>query len=302
MCEVDQAEFVDLPDRAEPGGSVGAYKLEGVLGEGGMGVVLAGVHAFLGHAVAIKLMHRSIEDDPVVSRRFLAEARAAASIRHPNVVAVLDYGLLPDGRPFIVMERIDGESLERRLERDVRLEATAALLLARQIAAALAASHAHGVVHLDLKPANVILLDGSTDEAPRIKLIDFGAAARAGRLEDVALLVGTPAYMSPEHARGDPPDTRSDVYALGVMLFELLSGRRPFEYPDSWQTFRAHMLEPPPRIETATMPLPEAVQALVARALKKRPEERHQTADELIADIDVALRSTNRSAWLRWLP
>ncbi|HEY4117136.1 MAG TPA: serine/threonine-protein kinase, partial [Byssovorax sp.] len=262
----------------------------------------AGVHAFLGHRVAIKLLHRSMDEDPVVSRRFLSEARAAASIRHPNVVGVLDYGLLTDGRAFIVMDRIDGEPLEKRLERDVRLEATAALLLAREIAEALAASHAHGVVHLDLKPANVILLDGSTDGAPRIKLIDFGAAARAGRAEDVALLVGTPAYMSPEHARGEPPDPRSDVYSLGVVLFELLSGRRPFDFPDTWQTFRAHMFDPPPRVDTATTPLPEAVHALIARALKKKPDERHQTAEELIAEIDLALRTMSRSTWLRWLP
>jgi serine/threonine-protein kinase len=263
-----------------------------------MGRVIAGEHAFLGRPVAIKLLHRTLDQDPLAGRRFLGEARAASRIRHPGVVEILDYGVLDDGRPYMVMERLAGESLQDRLDRDKALDPVLALLMAREIAAALGAAHAGGVVRLDLKPANVILLEPPTPGPPRVKLIDFGAAVGTGLPSEE----GTPAYMSPEHACGEPADPRSDLYALGVVLFELISGDVPFRQSEALQVLRAHLVDPPPLVTSPMRQLPVAITRLVDRALAKKPAERHQSADDMIRDIDVALAALRRKDWLRWLP
>ena len=301
VCGLDGSSFIELVERPEPGGLIGAYRLGKVLGEGGMGVVIEAEHAFLGRRAAFKLLHRTMDQDPLAGRRFLAEARLASSTRHPNIVELLDYGLLDDGRPYIVMEHLMGEALEERLERTVTIAPEAALLVAREMAFALGAAHASGVVHLDLKPSNVILLTDSRDAAPRLKIIDFGAAAPTGS-SLVRELVGTPSYMSPEHARGDAVDARSDLYSLGVVLFEMISGDLPFPDGDPVEVLKAHLLEAPPAVSSPTQPLPKAVVSLVARALHKNPLERHQSSVELVADIDVALQALRRKEWLRWLP
>lgn len=300
-CDLDGGTVVEIVERPEPGGFIGGYRLGSELGEGGMGIVIAGEHAFLGRQVAIKLLHRTIDQDPFAGRRFLAEARAASSTRHPNIVDLLDYGLLDDGRPYIVMERLDGESLQDRLDRSTAIDPEEALLLAREIALALGAAHGGGVVHLDLKPSNVILLDESAPNTPRLKLIDFGAAARAGSTL-ARELVGTPAYMSPEHARGDTVDARSDLYSLGVVLFEMISGELPFPDDDPIGVLKAHLLDEPPSLSGLLESLPRSVSNLVSRMLQKNPSERHQNAHELVADIESALLSLRRKEWLRWLP
>jgi tRNA A-37 threonylcarbamoyl transferase component Bud32 len=301
-CELDGSDLVDVVDRPEPGGCIGVYRLGRKLGEGGMGTVIEGEHAFLGRRVAIKLLHRTMDQDPVVGRRFLSEARAASGIRHRGIVEIIDYGLLSDGRPYMVMERLEGESLEERIERGPPLDPVAALLLVHQIARALDAAHEGGIVHLDLKPANVFLVDTFDEGGPHLKLIDFGAATVAGCRAEDGVLVGTPSYMSPEHARGEPADCRSDLYALGVMMFELLSGRLPFEHENSREMLKAHLFEAPPRVTSPLGALPEPVTRLVDRALRKRVDERYQTAGELMAEIDRALVALRRGDWLSWLP
>ncbi|MEO7329872.1 MAG: protein kinase, partial [Minicystis sp.] len=157
-CEHDGGALLDVVDRAAPGGTVGPYLVHELLGRGSMGAVFAGEHALIGKPVAIKVLHRSLAEDPAVARRFLTEARAASRLRHPNVVEVTDYGLLDDGYPFMVMERLMGESVEDRLVRETVLPPLAALLIARAVADALAAAHEAGVLHNDLKCANVLLL------------------------------------------------------------------------------------------------------------------------------------------------
>jgi serine/threonine-protein kinase len=240
-------------------------------------------------------------EDPLAGRRFLAEARAATAIRHPSIVDISDYGLLADGRPYIVMERLDGESLQDRLDRTRFLAPTSALLLAREIAWALGAAHDGGVVHLDLKPSNVILLEGFDEAEPKIKLIDFGVAARAGTTTD-GDVSGTPEYMSPEQVRGEPADQRNDLYALGVVLYEMLSGQVPFESMNVWNVLRQHLVDEPPPVTSPVSQLPEAVVRVVKRALRKNPDERHQSASELVGEIDAALSALERKEWLKWLP
>jgi len=266
-----------------------------------MGFVISGEHALLGKPVAIKLLHRTMDQDPLAGRRFLAEARATSWIRHPNIVDVIDYGLLADGRPYIVMERLEGESLQDRLDRTSVIEPVLALLLAREIALALGAAHEGGVVHLDLKPSNVVLLDALDESAPRIKLIDFGVAERVGTRPGEEL-TGTPAYMSPEHARGDPADGRSDLYALGIIMYEMLTGTVPFTGANIWAILKAHMLDEPPIVFSPIRQLPEAVVNVVSRALRMNADERHQSASELVAEIDRGLVSLRRKEWQRWLP
>lgn len=297
-CEVDQGKLIDIVERAEVGGFLGSYQIERLLGEGGMGRVFLARHGFLGHAAAIKLLHRTIQEDPLSGQRFLGEARVARRIHHTNVVQVLDYGLMTDGRPFMVMEYVDGMSLEDLLERDSSLEPTHALLLARDIAVGLAAAHACGAVHLDLKPPNVILTYGPDGTPSQVKLIDFGASVQVGAVGEE----GTPSYMSPEHACGEPTDARSDLYALGVVLFEMLSGVLPFVSEDTQSVLRAHVTQPAPTVTSPHRALPRAVTRLVARLLEKSPADRFPTASAFLEQVDVAIAALRRKDWLRWLP
>jgi serine/threonine-protein kinase len=172
-----------------------------------------------------------------------------------------------------------------------------------QLALGVEALHARGVVHRDLKPSNVILLEGSTDEAPRLKLVDFGAACLANAATDEGdAIIGTPAYMSPEHARGEPTDGRTDLYALGVVLFEMLTGTVPFDGDDAQEILLKHLSHPAPVPRAPTGPLPTAVTRVVARALRKSADERYQNADEMLADIERAIAALTRRDWRRWLP
>jgi serine/threonine protein kinase len=302
LCEVDGSALLDVTEDPIVGGTIGAYRVGEVLGAGQMGAVFAAVHAIIGRPVAIKVLHRSLAQNPLIVRRFLSEARAASRLRHGNVVAVTDFGLLRDARPFLVMERIAGAPLERRLEDGGALLPAAALLVAREIAWALDAAHAAGVVHNDLKPANVMLLDGSTDEAPRLKLVDFGAAAlREDMASEGGLTIGTPHYMSPERANGEAGDARSDLYALGVMLYEMLSGYVPLTGASPAAVLFAQVYHEPPLLKSPHGRLPGAVLALVERALQKKAASRHQTAGELAAGIDEALEAVRRRGWSRFL-
>lgn len=302
-CDRDGGALIEVADDPRPGGTVGAYRVHEKLGEGSMGSVLAGEHAIIGRPVAIKVIHRSLAETPAVARRFLCEARAASRLKHPNVVEVTDFGLLDDGRPFIVMERLAGESLERHIERAGALPPRAALLVAREVALALDAAHAAGVLHNDLKPGNVLLLDGATEDAPRVKLVDFGAAHLSGDVDSPdELVIGTPHYMSPERARGEPGDARADLYSLGIALHEMLSGEVPFLADSAHAVLLAQMRQIPPPPASPHGALPQRVTRLVARLLAKKPAERHQSARELVADIDGALEAVSRTGWRSWLP
>ena len=302
VCDVDGEPLLDVTDEPAVGGTIGVYRIGAQLGSGQMGTVFAAVHALIGRPVAVKVLHRSLAQNPVIARRFLTEARAASRLRHQGIVEVTDFGLLRDARPFLVMERIAGQPLDSRLERDGALLPRTALLFARDIAAALGAAHAAGVVHNDLKPANVMLLDGSTDETPRLKLVDFGAAAlREETVGESGPIIGTPHYMSPERANGQRGDARADLYALGVMLYEMIAGHVPHTGVCPAAVLYAHVWQEPPLLKSPHGRLPAAVLGLVSRALEKRPGARHQTAAELTADIGTALEALERSGWRRLL-
>jgi tRNA A-37 threonylcarbamoyl transferase component Bud32 len=303
VCEIDGGALADVEDDPSPGGVVGTYLVRARLGTGGSGAVFSAEHALIGRPAAVKVLRMSAAGAPLLARRFLSEARAACRVRHPNLVEVIDYGLLRDGRPFIVMERLAGEPLSARLARSGALAPLAALRLAREVALGLGAAHDSGVVHNDVKPSNIMLLEGSQDQAPRLKLIDFGAASPLGDAgDDGEWIVGTPGYLAPERVRGEPADGRADLYALGVVLYEMLSGSNPWKTIPSahlLQTIRA--LSPPPLTSPFGV-LPRPVIRLVARALAVEPDERHQTAREMAADLEHAALVLDREGFRRWLP
>jgi serine/threonine-protein kinase len=288
------------------GEHIGVYRLLGELGRGGTGVVYRAVHEALGRPVAIKVLHVDVAADPVASSRFIREARAASRARHPGIVDVFDFGTLPDGRSYLVMELISGRTLDE-LVTGGALDLMRATQLVRQIATALEAAHRAGVVHRDLKPANIFVLAEPALGDPVIKIADFGAAkveAGPGIAPSVSqgnLVFGTPYYMSPEHASGRPTDRRTDVYALGCVLFELISGQVPFTGETTFDIMTKQVNEPAPPLSSPFGPVPVALERVVARALAKGLEERYQSAAELAADLDLVVGVLRRAGWRRWL-
>ncbi len=286
-CDGCGALLVDVADDPTPGGYIGVYRVLNALGKGSMGEVFAGEHAIIGRPVAIKLLHQAWASRPGVGPHFLSEARAASRLRHPNLVEVTDFGLLSNGQPFIVMELLSGQPLSVRLKATGAMQPIVALRMAREVGLALAAAHEGGVLHNDLKPSNIMLTDGSCDEAPRLKLIDFGAASFAGSQGQTS--IGTPAYMSPERARDEAIDCRSDIYAAGIVLYEMLVGKPPFQGASSLEILHAHALIPPPTVTSPFGPLSERVVKLVMRCLAKSPDRRYQTARDVVTDVERAM-------------
>jgi serine/threonine-protein kinase len=274
----------------------GRYDVEAVLGRGGMGTVFRARHTTLGKLFAIKLLRREIASMPEAVTRFFQEAKVTATIRHDHVVDVVDFGEITSKdipslgaatQPYFVMEHLEGESLAELLMREGPLDAARAAPIFRQVAEALAAAHDKGVVHRDLKPDNVFLLAGPG--APRVKVLDFGVARVLGaaKLTNAGTVFGTPYYMSPEQAAGDPVDVRSDQYALGVVMYEALSGRVPFDADDYMGVLTKHVFVVPEPIHDIVRDRRAlgALGPIVMRCLEKRPECRYASASELAREL-----------------
>jgi serine/threonine protein kinase len=290
------------------GKTVGKVRIEREIARGGMAEVYLGTHLTLDRPVAVKVMHNYVEADPDLQSRFEREAKVVAGLRHPNIVQIFDYDT-EEGHPYIVMEYLMGPSLAVYLrelhKRGQRLEPIQIARLLITIATALDYAHEHGVVHRDIKPGNIILHNKSRNVPIEQHLTartepvitDFGLVriAQAATQTASGAVSGTPAYMSPEQAQGLKVDYRSDIYSLGVVLYEMLAGRMPFEGDTSWTLIFKHINEPPPAIEG----IQPAIQAVITRALAKKPEDRYQSARELAADYMEAIGLVSEASTLR---
>ena len=291
--EIDYSEVAREGERRRapsgdgPATSIGAYSGLERIGRGGMGEVYKAIHPRLGRPVAIKVLPSDLRDQPSSLRRFAREAQAMARLRHPNIVAIHDFGDAEE--PYIVMDFVAGETLAARLRARGRLTLAEALPLLADVAAALDHAHAAGIVHRDVKPANV-MIEPAADAIGRERavLMDFGVAHLSAALTQLTVsggVVGTLDYVSPEQVRGASDlDGRSDIYSLGVMAFEALTGRRPFVHQHAAAMVMAHLTTPPPDPRELAE-VPEAAAAAVLRALAKEPEERFPSAGAFIAAL-----------------
>ena len=282
---------------AGPGALLGGrYRLLRKVGAGGMGEVFEAEHALIHRRVAVKILQRNLASDPQAIERLQREAQSTSGLGHPNIVDTLDFGYSDDGQVFLVMEWLEGENLDQRLQRGP-IEITTALEIAAQAAAGLAEAHDHGVIHRDLKPANLFLVHDRRG-AMVVKVLDFGIAKLAiheTRLTGTGVLVGTPNYMAPEQAYGDPVDARADLYALGVILYEMVTGAVPFHADSPLAVLHQHtsrMPSPPSAVAPDRGISPE-VEVLVMRCLAKKPDDRFGSMHELAQAIDDLRRGTS---------
>jgi serine/threonine protein kinase len=292
VCPRDASPLIDaLDDGTDPllGTTLGdAYQIIRMVGEGGMGRVYEARHTRLSNKrFAVKMLHPEYARQPEVVARFQREAEAASGIGHPNVVDVYDVHHTEDGRPYLVGEFLEGEEFGDFLDRAGKIPTGLAVNIARQICEALAAAHARGVVHRDMKPENVFLT-GPLGH-PTVKVIDFGISkvgdAGGTALTRTGMIMGTPSYMAPEQARGEKVDLRADVYAVGGILYRSLTGRKPFDSDDPSATLTRVLTEEPERPRSIDPSIPQGLELVIQRAMAKEPQDRHASMADLQADL-----------------
>jgi serine/threonine-protein kinase len=263
----------------------GRYRLESKLGSGGMSTVYLAMDEVLDRPVAVKLLHREISEEADQLERFRREARAAARLSHPNLVGVIDAGE-DDGRPYIVFEYIEGQTLKRRIQEEDGLPVDEAVAYGIEIGRGLTAAHARKLVHRDVKPQNVLI-----DPEGRAKVTDFGIARslEAKGMTATGRVLGTTDYVSPEQAMGEDVDERSDVYSLGVVLYEMLTGEVPFQAETQVGVAMKHVNEPMPDVQTKRPEVSAVIASVVDRATTKDPRDRYGSVAEMVRDLEQTL-------------
>lgn len=324
--EILAGEWPQAPEEAiseltKGGTFAGRYKILSLVGSGGMGSVYKAFDLTLNRNVALKLLHRELIPDDQALLRFQQEARATTRIKHPGVIAVYDFGAAPeDQRPYLIMDYVEGSSLSSLLAISGKLDMERALAIFSKVADTLAHTHSKGVIHRDLKPSNILVM-GSGQGQESVRVVDFGIAKilegqdakDVQKLTQTGQFFGSPLYMSPEQCAGVPTDHRSDIYSLGCVMYEALTGKPPFEGATVYDTIRAHLNTPPAKLD---LPSPDGtsqgklakdkLEGIVIKTLAKEPERRYQSMAELRDDLDAALALLAASAdkdgarWTRW--
>jgi eukaryotic-like serine/threonine-protein kinase len=289
----DAADVSNLPvEVLQPSGALTGktldqrYYLESKLGVGGMGTVYRASRLQIGDWVAVKVLHQDQMADPRAIERFRREAQIAARLKHPNVIAVHDFGVSEEGLSYLVMDLAEGESLSSMIERQGALAESDAAEIARQVCAALDEAHRQGVVHRDIKPQNIVVQ--TIQKGLQVKVLDFGSAASIDittRLTRNGAVIGTPHYMSPEYCLGEELDGRSDIYSLGIVLFEMLTGVVPFDSPTPTAIVVKHVNDPPPPPRMLNPKISPAIESVALRALEKGRDARQQTATEMAREL-----------------
>jgi serine/threonine-protein kinase len=303
VCPIDGLPTVDegaLRSRDAPPDLIGhrlgeRYELEAVIGSGGMGWVFRARHVLMQRTVAVKVLRPELARDAEALRRFFQEARASSALTHHNTIQVFDFAVDDAGHPYLVMEYLEGRPLSRAIVEDGPFRPERALSIARQVCDSLAEAHERGMVHRDLKPGNIFLTQRG-ENPDFVKVLDFGLVkfvaqpgAEAGALTQSNTVVGTPRYFSPEQARSAPLDARSDLYSLGLVLYELLAGRAAFDASSFAALLLHHVQTPPPAapLSAAGVPVPPALRELVGALLEKSPDRRPRDAREVARRLDA---------------
>jgi serine/threonine-protein kinase len=305
ICPKDGVRTVDAREMAERDGDplrgatiAGRFRIIERIGSGGMGAVYRAEQIGLGRQVALKILKKDLAYDRDTVTRFQREAKAMSLLTHPHTVRVFDFGVTDDGLLYLAMELLEGDLLTQKIERDGPMNIRQALLVTRDILASLAEAHSKGIVHRDLKPDNIFLASVEGRAEPVVKVLDFGIAKivqgekKIDQLETQAGTVfGTPRYMSPEQAQGKPLDPRSDLYSVGVLLYQMLVGHAPFVDDDAVVVMAKHIKEKPKPLHVAapSQPVHAGLERLVAKALEKDANRRYASADEFCAAIDAEL-------------
>jgi serine/threonine protein kinase len=314
VCPTDAAELISVGNDALIGTIVGdRYRILCAIGRGAMGIVYEAIQISTGREMAIKVLQNFHETSQESVKRFRREAQTVSTLKHPNIVTLFDYGMMEDGQPYIVTEFLQGLNLAQVLKETGGLPAEACSPIIKQVCFAVGEAHRLRIIHRDIKPDNIIL-QGKDAASVTVKVVDFGVAklvgdgVSTGSLTVEGKVCGSPAYMSPEQCRGAEFDYRADIYSLGVVIFEMLCGKRPFVADDMMALMFMHVNETPPRMSDMEPELifPELLEKVVAKALNKNPAARQQSAEELWEEFNDAISAQNKklivSGGATWIP